>query len=67
MQYNLFCSRMVTWRPANEYVSKVEGVHGHPNGDYDYGDCIQKIQFTIKGSQTGQHRTTGLSLHRSFL
>ncbi|KAF8598483.1 hypothetical protein BDV93DRAFT_609831 [Ceratobasidium sp. AG-I] len=44
---------------ANEYVSKAEGVHGRPNGQYDYGDCIQKIQFTIKNSETGQQRTAG--------
>ncbi|KAG9089716.1 hypothetical protein FRC06_001418 [Ceratobasidium sp. 370] len=41
-----------------EYISKVEGVHGHPNGSYDYGDCIQKIRFTIKNSTTNQERVT---------
>ncbi|KAG8711780.1 hypothetical protein FRC08_015461 [Ceratobasidium sp. 394] len=45
--------------PANgEYISKVEGVHGHPNGNYDYGDCIQKIRFTIKNSTTNAERVT---------
>ncbi|KAG8711778.1 hypothetical protein FRC08_015459 [Ceratobasidium sp. 394] len=42
----------------SEYISKVEGVHGSPNGAYDYGDCIQKIQFTIKNSSTNQERVT---------
>ncbi|KAG8742769.1 hypothetical protein FRC10_000936 [Ceratobasidium sp. 414] len=43
---------------AGEYISKVEGVHGHPNGNYDYGDCIQKIRFTVKNSTTNQERVT---------
>ncbi|KAG9095975.1 hypothetical protein FS749_009349 [Ceratobasidium sp. UAMH 11750] len=43
---------------AGEYISKVEGVHGHPNGSYDYGDCVQKIRFTIKNSTTNQERVT---------
>ncbi|KAF8748775.1 hypothetical protein RHS01_10589 [Rhizoctonia solani] len=29
------------------------GLHGHPNGRYDYGDCIQKIRFRITNSKTG--------------
>ncbi|QRV88201.1 Jacalin-like lectin domain protein [Ceratobasidium sp. AG-Ba] len=43
---------------AGEYISKVEGVHGHPNGNYDYGDCIQKIRFTIKSTNSSQVKVT---------
>ncbi|KAG8742770.1 hypothetical protein FRC10_000937 [Ceratobasidium sp. 414] len=51
---------------AGEHISKVEGVHGHPNREIDYGDCIQKIRFTIKNSTTNQERVTpyyGLAMY----
>ncbi|ELU37164.1 hypothetical protein AG1IA_08798 [Rhizoctonia solani AG-1 IA] len=43
---------------ADEYISAAMGLHGHPNGRYDYGDCIQKIRFRITNSKTGSERHT---------
>ncbi|KAF8748778.1 hypothetical protein RHS01_10590 [Rhizoctonia solani] len=34
------------------------GLHGHPNGRYDYGDCVQTIRFGITNSKTGKERYT---------
>ncbi|KAG9082712.1 hypothetical protein FRC07_014127, partial [Ceratobasidium sp. 392] len=39
--------------------SKVEGFHGHPNGDINYDDCIQQIRFKITDSKTKADRDTG--------
>ncbi|KAG8700486.1 hypothetical protein FRC09_005927 [Ceratobasidium sp. 395] len=42
----------------DEYISGVEGEHGRHNGQYDYGDCIQKIRFIITNSKTKAERQT---------
>ncbi|GAB1527404.1 hypothetical protein RhiTH_010579 [Rhizoctonia solani] len=39
-------------------ISAAMGLHGHPNGRYDYGDCVQTIRFGITNSKTGKERYT---------
>ncbi|KAG8771088.1 hypothetical protein FRC12_003866 [Ceratobasidium sp. 428] len=43
---------------ANQYISKIDGITGSPNGDHNYGDCIQKIRFQITNSKTHEHHYT---------
>ncbi|QRV89228.1 Jacalin-like lectin domain protein [Ceratobasidium sp. AG-Ba] len=39
-----------------EYISLAEGWHGFPNGQNNYGDCIQKMRLRITNKQTKEQR-----------